>query len=302
MCGAFTTSTGRNADVVVAVEPPYSSAVPSANVRDREPVEDVPCCALRDLARPVQVHEAGREHLASGCRSRRRRVRRAARRWSTGSRRCRSAACTRRARTWPRARRWPARRRWRRVFERERRPVADHEHVDLVDVHAVRVLGSDAERARQVRVRFDDQQPVRIRGRALHLGARSRPRAARGSSSPSASGSAAVVATTRGANCSAIVTNRRKSAGTNSMSRAAVDQDPLGGPEEAADIAHARLGEQRVEVEEQRAEHVEVFPVVAFTERVQQRRRLTRPQRDPEGVTRPEQCGGFRRRALLHDL
>ena len=119
---------------------------------------------------------------------------------------------------------------------------------------------------------------------------------------PSGSGIATAEATTRGANCSAIVTNRRKSAGTNSTPRAAVDQDPLGGPEETADIAHARLGEERIEVEEQRAEHVEVFPVVAFTERVQQRRRLTRPQRHPEGVTRPEQCGGFRRRALLHDL
>ena len=160
-----------------------------------------------------------------------------------------------------------------RVVERERRPVADR-------------------RARRPRRRGRGAR-ARRRYRTCAAGAGSLRRSAAGPDprprvasrrtvapacserliQPSASGIATAEATTRGANCSAMRDEPAEVGGHELDARAAVDEDPLGRPEETADVAHARLGEERVEVEQQRAEHVEVFPVVAFTERVQQRRR-----------------------------
>ena len=119
---------------------------------------------------------------------------------------------------------------------------------------------------------------------------------------PSGSGIATADATTRGRELLGDRDEPPEVGGDELDARAAVEQDALGRSEEAADVPHARLREQRVEVEQQRAEHVEVLPVVACTERVQERRGLSRPQRHPEGVAGPEQCRGFRGRALLHRL
>ena len=236
--------------VVVAVEPLVELGRAERERADREPVERA-LAHVRDLAGTVQLHEPGREHLGVHAVVAAVAARRATRRWSTGSRRCRSATCSRRGRRSPRA---PA------IacstsagggsVERERRPVALDEHVDGVDVDAVRVLGRESERAREVRVRLDDQQPVRIARRRAAISRTVAPACSDRLIQPSASGGVAAVATTRGANCSAIVTKRRKSAGTNSMRGAGVDEHAFGRPEEAADVADAGLGEQRIEVEQ----------------------------------------------------
>ena len=83
---------------------------------------------------------------------------------------------------------------------------------------------------------------------------------------------------------------RRKSAGMNSTGLPS-RQEPLGGPEEAAQVAHAGLGEHRVEVEQQRAEDGQVLAVVAVAEGVEERRGLTGAERDAERVDGAEQLG-----------
>jgi hypothetical protein len=102
---------------------------------------------VRDLPGAVQVHQPGREHLAvdpvvaafafGEQRDDRRRDRADAR--------LQRAAVVDERRGVPRDRAVDVGRR--RVLQRERRPVTDHEHVDRVDVDPVRVLLVDAERA-----------------------------------------------------------------------------------------------------------------------------------------------------------
>ena len=77
---------------------------------------------------------------------------------------------------------------------------------------------------------------------------------------------------------------RRKSDGTNSTSAPESRQEPLGRPEEPGEQVHPGLGEQRVEVDEERAEHLEVLEVVALAERVQEGGRLAGPERDAQRV------------------
>ena len=70
--------------------------------------------------------------------------------------------------------------------------------------------------------------------------------------------------------------------------RARFAQEPLGRPEEAGEQVDPGLGEQREEIDEQRAEHLEALEVVAFTERVKESGRLTGPERDREPVVGPD--------------
>ena len=77
--------------------------------------------------------------------------------------------------------------------------------------------------------------------------------------------------------------------------RTTVDEESLRRSEESGEIADARLGEHRIEVDQQRAENGEFGPVVTAAERVEECRRLARPERDPETVSRSEERGGVRR-------
>ena len=85
---------------------------------------------------------------------------------------------------------------------------------------------------------------------------------------------------------------RRKSDGTNSTLAPESRQEPLGRPEEAGEEAHAGLGEQRVEVDQQRAEHLELLEVVALAERVQERPGWPGPSGTPMPVTRADRGDG----------
>ena len=87
---------------------------------------------------------------------------------------------------------------------------------------------------------------------------------------------------------SRIGAKRGSRAGTNSMSAPASTQEPLGRAEEPAEVADARLREHLVEVDEQRAEDLEVLPVVARRERVQERAGLAGAERDPDVVGCPD--------------
>ena len=206
----------QEADVVVAVEPPVQLRRAEREGAHGEPVV-LALAQVRDLARPVELHETGREHLRVDAVVAAVALARATRRSSTGSRRCPSASVQ------------PS---WTKVaacaaiacstadaggsIERERRPVALDDHVDRVHVHAVRVLGRESERAREVRVRLDDEQPVRILGRALHLAHR-RARVQRQAHPAVGIGRCRAGCDDARRELFGDVTNRRKSAGTNSM-------------------------------------------------------------------------------------
>jgi len=69
---------------------------------------------------------------------------------------------------------------------------------------------------------------------------------------------------------------------------AAIAQRSLGRPEEPAAQTDAGLREDCVQVEEQRAEHLEPLPVVALAQRMQQPVRRARTQRNRQGVGRPK--------------
>ena len=186
----------------------------------------------------------------------------------------------------------------RRIDERERRAVALDDHVDRVHVHAVRVLRREAERAREVRVRLDDEQPVRVFARALHLAHR-RARVQR--EAHPAVGVGRRRAGCDDARCELLGDGHEPAevGGHELDAGAAVDEHPLGRPEEAADVADSGPAEQGVEVEQQRTEDVEVLPVVALPQRVQERRRVAGTERDPEGVAWAEQRDRLREGALL---
>ena len=68
---------------------------------------------------------------------------------------------------------------------------------------------------------------------------------------------------------------------------ARVAQEPFGRAVEAGEQADAGLREQRVEVGEQRAEHLELLEVVALAERVQEGAGLARSERDRQAVPGP---------------
>ena len=96
------------------------------------------------------------------------------------------------------------------------------------------------------------------------------------------------MATTRGESCSAIREKRRKSAGTNSTRAPLSTRKRSAGPKKPERYRTPGSREDLVEVDEQRAEHRELGEVVAVAERVQERARLARAERDGERV---DGCG-----------
>ena len=70
-------------------------------------------------------------------------------------------------------------------------------------------------------------------------------------------------------------------------------QETLGRAVETAQVAHVRLREDVEEVDQQRAHDLEVLPVVAGPERVQEPRRLTRSERDHQAVAPPNRGDGL---------
>ena len=170
--------------------------------------------------------------------------------------------------------------------------VALHEHVDLVDVDAVRVLRLDAVGARQPRVGLDDEQPVGVGAGPAQLVDR------RAGVQREAQVAVGVDRRRRGrddARCDPLGDEREAT----EVGRHELDvgtrreQEPLGRAHEAGAQLHPRLGEHRVQVDEERAVDDEILPVVALPQRVQERRGLARTERDPEGVPRPDQRRGL---------
>ena len=74
----------------------------------------------------------------------------------------------------------------------------------------------------------------------------------------------------------------------------AVAQEPLRGAVEAAAIPHAGLGEHRVEVGEQCTEEVQVDPVVALAEGVQEGDGMGWAETDDDRIGRPHVLDGLR--------
>ena len=68
---------------------------------------------------------------------------------------------------------------------------------------------------------------------------------------------------------------------------AAVHEETLRGPEEAREVPDPGVQEHLVEIHEQRAEDGQVDPVVPGAERVEEGRRLSGPERDPQRVAGP---------------
>ncbi len=133
----------------------------------------------------------------------------------------------------------------------------------------MRKLGWEAQRARHLRVRFDDHDAIGVRRGAVQL-AHGRARVQR----------QAHVAVRIGRRRGRRHQARRElfghcreppEVGGQVLDvRAVFDQQTLRRSEEATEVAHARLREQRIQIEQEPAEHFELDPVVAPTERVQQ--------------------------------
>ena len=147
----------------------------------------------------------------------------------------------------------------------------------------MRVLGHEPEGAREVRRVLDDQQPVRICARPVQLVDRGacvqRQRAValgvgcgdRGGHHPGSE------LFDDGAEPTEV--------GRDVLDvGAAVAKEPLGRPEEPAAVVHARLHEHRVEVGQERAEQLEVDPVVTVAQRVQEPAGVSGAQSDGDAV------------------
>jgi hypothetical protein len=84
-----------------------------------------------------------------------------------------------------------------------------------------------------------------------------------------------------------------EAAGHELDAEASVVQQPLGRAEEATTVRDARLGEDLVVVEAERAAHLEVLPVLPDAERREEGVRVGRTQPEPQRVHGPHQRDGL---------
>jgi hypothetical protein len=173
------------------------------------------------------------------------------------------------------------------VGQQEGHAVALDDEVDLIDVHPVRELGRDPQRAREVRGDLHDHDPVGVGDRALQL-VPGRPRVERQAHPP--------VPVRRGDRSREDARVERlddggeaAEVGRDELDRGAdVAEQPLGRAEEPGEQPDARLGEERIQVDEQRAEDVELLEVVALAERVEELGGLAGSERDRQAVAWPD--------------
>ena len=269
----------QEAHGVLAVEPTIERLGSLRERDDREPVE-LPF-AVRHLAGLVELHQARREELAvdavvaPGTRGERfgddRRDRPDPR-----LQRAALADVTQRVLCHP-----PLR------LGRGDLPILDRipgrfdEHVDLVDVDAVRMLGREPHGPRQERVREHDQQPFGIARVAMQLVG------LLGGDQPEAHPSAVVGRRGAGHEHARIHAphgprEAAEVAGNELHVVPAVAQRALGRAHEDATEVDVRLGEELERLGEQPAVDDEILPVVADREHFEQRRRLggTEPERE----------------------
>ena len=168
------------------------------------------------------------------------------------------------------------------IGEVERLAVGPHEDVDLVERQAVRVVGFHPERAREVLAHLHDEEPVRVGAGTVQLV--DRCAGVQGETDPSVHGH-------RAGGCH----DARAEVAQNGLEpaevgrhvvdrRTGVAEEPLGRAEEPAAVVDAAPGEERVEVGEQRPEHLEPHEVVAFAQCVEEPARHSRAERHGEGV------------------
>ena len=283
--GELTTSTGRKATSWLLVEPLVEPLAAGREGRDRDAVE-LPL-AVRDLARLVKLHQPGGEHLGVDRRSRRRLPRRASRRSSRGSRRCRSGSCRRPRRTPGRARRSPSR----------PRPGAGPR-------------GPTARRPTRSGCRCRRGGPRAVYSGGDPVGAAGSASETSTISSRSGSSAARFISATVPPACRErlhqpfvvggggggdhdprrlLLEERREAAevgGGEADVRARVAQGPLERAEEAGQVVDAGMVEELGADQQQRAVDPQLLPVGPLAERLQQRRRLPRPERDAQRVAR----------------
>ncbi len=144
------------------------------------------------------------------------------------------------------------------VGQHERGRVVAHDGVDFVDVQRVRVLRRYPERARQLFVHLDDDEPVRIERGAVQLCDRG-ARVQRQAHEPVGVGRRG--GRRHDARCELFRDGHEAAeVGGNELDLPArVAQRALRGSEEAAPQPHAGLGEHREVVEQQRAEDLELL-------------------------------------------
>ena len=181
----------------------------------------------------------------------------------------------------------------------EGRGVVADDHIDFVDVQGVSESRRETERPGQLIVHLDDHDAVGVGRGAVQL-ADGRARVQRQAQE-------SVVVGRRGRRRHdprrELLRDRDESAevgGDELHPRARVAHRPFRGAEEAAAQTDAGLGEHDVEVEEQRAEHLERLPVVAPAERVQEPAGYAGTEWHRERVGGPEQCGRVRSTELSH--
>ena len=170
-----------------------------------------------------------------------------------------------------------------RLGQHDRLAFGSDQHVDLAHVNRVRELGREAQRARQARVRLDDQHAVRIAPAAQQLvdrGARvQRERAA----------AVAVGRRGRGGHHARRHPPRdpREAAevgGDEPDGVARVAQSAFDRPVEARVQRDTGACEERKQVDEQRGEHVEPLEALARAERVEQLDGLAGSERHGERI------------------
>ena len=153
--------------------------------------------------------------------------------------------------------------------------VALDDHVDLVDRQRVRVVGLEAERAREPRVHLDDEQAVRIGAGAVQFVDASRRRAA-----TATCGRRVGRRDRRGHHARRQLAHRGREAAEVGRHELHVDARSRSmrstGPKKPDSRRTPGLEEHHVRREQQRAEQRQVFPVVALAEGLEQARRAGR--------------------------
>ena len=177
----------------------------------------------------------------------------------------------------------------------DRSRVALEDDVDLVEVESVWVVGQQPERAREVRGVLDHQHPVGVCA-GMVKGVHRRPGMQREAAEPVSVGCGC-----RGGHdpWRERLDDRGEPpevGGHVLHVRSAVTQEALSRPEEPTAVVHCGVREHRVQICQQRTERLQVHPVVATAERVQQGAGVRRAEPDRERVRRTDErrCLGWR--------
>ena len=170
--------------------------------------------------------------------------------------------------------------------EREGRLVGLDQQVDLVRVEGVEVVGRQAERRREALRDLDDAEAIGVLARAAQL--RDRGAGVQREAAP-----AVGVGRRRGGRHhprALLLQQRREAAkvgGGEGDVGSLVAQRALDRAVEAREVVHAGMLEDLRVDEQQRAVDAQLLPVVALAQRVEQRPRLARSQRDADACRGP---------------